>query len=116
MLKCVAAQGCAYLLIGGSMVTWGAGWVVGMGYVFLLSGGVSLLLYPVYRGGDLAFYSYGGYVLGTLIAWLSGLLEFSAFPSDFACGITLLGGVVFSVFLLPILILLIGCVFAGDDS
>ena len=115
MLKCVAALGCAYLLIGGSMVTWGANWVVGMGYVFLLSGGISLLLYPVCRFGDLAFYSNAGYVLGTLIAWLSGLLEFSAFPSDFACGITLLGGGVFS-FLLPIFILLIGYVFASADS
>ena len=115
MLKWVVALGGAYLLIGGSMVTWGASWVVGMGYVFLLGSGISLLLYPVCRGGDLAVYSYGGYVLGTLAAWLCGLLDFSAFSSKFACGLALLGGLVFSL-ALPLPILLIGDLFVRSDS
>lgn len=105
----------AYSLIGGAMVGWGEGWVVGMGYVFLLGGGISLLLYPVCRSGDLAVYSYGGYVFGTMTAWFCGLLDFGAFSSEWACSMALLGGLVFSL-ALPLPILLIGDLFVRSDS
>lgn len=98
----------AYLLIGGALIEWANDLMRYMGYVFMLGAPAPVVLYLLLRGNDLVWYSYAAYVIGLVVAMLSGLLGSVEFFSVYEVFAVVMGGSVVSLALpLGILILMI---------